>query len=493
MKYFRSSSISDAGGDESSSQPLTQESAPIQESNDKPKVRDDLDDDLDALLGDDSEKSSAINVLVGNGSTHQEQDILQDSEVFEKGINEMSNEMKTLADEKIRLADKVAELNEQVANQQSRMLSLEEDFTFRQSEMTAHIAKQERQRDQLDEEVELLKHKIHLLASDIKQDQTSSLSSVFRRKTDEAEEPNPNEVEMETWRTETTTKPNAEAEEKMRELKEMLQSKGLECIELRQSVNQLTVKNRELQDENARLRAELTFEKENQLSRRKYSGDASIGSSTAGGTAGNDLFISNLNEMMKQGVCLYELSPLATNSKQIDFYLPKLRVFCPCGKHSVSDDTGTDDPTSLLSILRPWQIEFLKSVDVMDTMQLLQASRHSASDIAKQMRKWRRKKKMDSFRTASCSVALHIWSRTCIRVLKNVHQQKVQGRTKPVLPDFMEYKLDPDLVTVSSMGQVSHQHFEEESSKPASRVLFGVPETRPAIRDMSEEDKRVQK
>lgn len=86
---------------------------------------------------------------------------------------------------------------------------------------------------------------------------------------------------------------------------------------------------------------------------------------------------------------------------------------------------------------------------------------------------------MPTFHTASCAVAVHIWSRTCIRVLKSVHKQKVHGKSKPVLPDFMEYKLDPDLYTVSSAGQLSHRTgtiSEDDGANATNRKLFGVPE-----------------
>ena len=359
--------------------------------------------------------------------------------------------MKDLADEKVKLAEKVAELNQALADQQSKMLELQEDYEFRQIEMSAHITKQEKQRDELDEEVERLKQKVHLLASDLKQEMTTPLSSVFRSHENAPDTPNRNSVEMQTWRTETTLEPNAEADRDIAELRQQLKMKGVECKDLEETVNKLTAENLQLQEENERLRAALQDENNQDSRARKLGADASVrsGSPPTIATADNNMFISNLNDMMKQGLCVYELSPLVTNSNQVDFYLPKLRVFCPCGKHSVTDDSSTEfDPTALASILRPWQIEFLKYCEVTHTMHLLQAARHRSSEIAKKMRRWRRKKKLPTFHTASCAVAIHIWSRTCIRVLKSVHQQKARGRSKPVLPDFMEYKLYVSLSTL---------------------------------------------
>jgi len=477
-------SVSEAGDDNSSRTREFAVTTPVPDvriSQGTAVVHDDMDDDLDALLGDGSQAKDADELSdIPGGRSGAERPTDDSLKIPEEAVDKMTKEMKILADEKVKLAEQVAELNQLIADQRLKMVALEEDYNFRQSEMTSHIAKQEKQRDQLDGEVDLLKQKVHLLASDLKQEFAPSLSTVFRGDTKAPNTPNNNELEMQTWRLETTSEPNAEAARGVGELKQQLKIREVECRDLQETVDRLTEENLQLHDENDKLRVALQHEKDNNQRARKFSADVSLDSSSPPtvATGDNDMFISNLNDMMKQGVCIYELSPLATNSEQIEFYLPKLRVFCPCGKHSVAEDSEKLDPTAITSILRPWQLEFLATVGITHTLHLLQGARHRSSEIAKKMRKWRRKKKLPTFHTAPCAVAVHIWSRTCIRVLKAVHQQKVHGKTKPVLPDFMEYKLDPDLYTLASASQLSHRtgNLSEEDTAKGNGVLFGVPE-----------------
>uniref|UniRef100_A0A7S3P8Y7 Kinesin motor domain-containing protein n=1 Tax=Amphora coffeiformis TaxID=265554 RepID=A0A7S3P8Y7_9STRA len=486
IKLLSTPSVSEAGDDSSSrvlEVPVTVPVPDVKIFQGSTGVHDDMDDDLDALLGDSSQPKDAdeLSDILGDGS-EAKRAIDPSLNIPQGAVDEITKEMKGLANEKAKLAEQVADLNQLLADQRLKMVALEEDYNFRQSEMTCHIAKQEKQRDQLDGEVDRLKQKVHLLASDLKQESVPSISAVFRGDAGAPSTPNRNELEMQTWRMETNSESNAEAARGVGELRQQLKIKEVECRDLQETVDKLTEENLKLHEENDRLRMDLQHEKENNQRTRKFSADVSLGSGsppTVGG-ADNDMFISNLNDMMKQGVCIYELSPLATNSEQIEFYLPKLRVFCPCGKHSVAEDSEKLDPTAITSILRPWQLEFLATVGITHTLHLLQGARHRSSEIAKKMRKWRGKKKLPTFHTAPCAVAVHIWSRTCIRVLKAVHQQKVHGKTKPVLPDFMEFKLDPDLYTLASASQLSHRtgnlSSEDDTAKSSNRVLFGVPE-----------------
>eukprot|EP00977_Amphora_coffeiformis_P005149 scaffold1087_cov154-Amphora_coffeaeformis.AAC.11 len=439
IKLLSTPSVSEAGDDSSSrvlEVPVTVPVPDVKIFQGSTGVHDDMDDDLDALLGDSSQPKDAdeLSDILGDGS-EAKRAIDPSLNIPQGAVDEITKEMKGLANEKAKLAEQVADLNQLLADQRLKMVALEEDYNFRQSEMTCHIAKQEKQRDQLDGEVDRLKQKVHLLASDLKQESVPSISAVFRGDAGAPSTPNRNELEMQTWRMETNSEPNAEAARGVGELRQQLKIKEVECRDLQETVDKLTEENLKLHEENDRLRMDLQHEKENNQRTRKFSADVSLGSGsppTVGG-ADNDMFISNLNDMMKQGVCIYELSPLATNSEQIEFYLPKLR-----------------------------------------------GARHRSSEIAKKMRKWRGKKKLPTFHTAPCAVAVHIWSRTCIRVLKAVHQQKVHGKTKPVLPDFMEFKLDPDLYTLASASQLSHRtgnlSSEDDTAKSSNRVLFGVPE-----------------
>jgi hypothetical protein len=393
-------------------------------------------------------------------------------------VEELTDEMQHLTEEKIQLSDQLADLNEILASQQSKMLSLEEDYNFRQSEMSAHIDKQEKQRDELDKEVENLKQKIHLLASDMRQEGKSDVSSVFRGLKEDNVEANPNELKMQTWRMETTPHPNSVY---LQDLQQRLKLKEMECDELGGTVLRLTAENDELREENLRLRSELQQEKEGKAAApetngaewasgngrvKAYSSAASLSSgfSSEGMGGESDLFISNLTDLIARGDggCICDASPIASNAEQIDFYLPRLRVFCPCGKHSVAGGAEMDDPTALSIVLRGWQVDFLSSCNIPDSAELVLAVRERSTEVARQMRKWRRKNRLPLMHTASCAVALQIWSRTCVRVIKSVKDQEATGRVKPVLPSFMEFKVDADMRTVSSMGLTSRRSMSDD-------------------------------
>lgn len=407
---------------------------------------DNLEENLDALLRDDFESPVVVSPDVF--ATVHEMDAeasagLQNADDIDEDI---SKNMDEAPDEKLRLTREIAEMTRNLAEQRAKMAELNEEYNFRQVEMAAYIAKQEEVRDHLDKEVDALKVKLHLVASETKEN--SALSHSVRVSGKE---------KASKTATHNNTDASVSSQPNIDELVKQLDGKVLECQDLQKTVERLTAENLQLHEANDRLRTEMQNTKESRTLVRKSSGDMSLGSlsrtsGTVGtvGTAENDLFISNLNDMMKNGICVYELSPLATNSTQIEFYLPKLRVFCPCGKHSVAEDSVETDPRSMSSILRPWQLEFLATCGVTHTLHLVHGAKRRSSELAKKMRKWRRKKKLPTFRTPSCAVALHIWSRTCLRVLQSINEQQTSGAENPVLPDFLEFKLDPDLYTVNS-------------------------------------------
>ena len=63
-------------------------------------------------------------------------------------------------------------------------------------------------------------------------------------------------------------------------------------------------------------------------------------------------------------------------------------------------------------------MEFMKSIGIETAMQLVDAHDKRAKDLAKEMRRWRKSKGLFSVHTKSCTIALRIWARTCLAVVK---------------------------------------------------------------------------
>ena len=162
--------------------------------------------------------------------------------------------------------------------------------------------------------------------------------------------------------------------------------------------------------------------------------------------------ISNIDQIVSMNECLCSKDP-----EYVDFFLPKLGAACSCGENGgTSNDASLcegDDPLSLANILRDWQVDFLHSVDIHTAKELVLVYNKMGGVLAKEMRKWRRKKKLVSVKTASCGVALHIWTRTCKAVIKSVQKQIAEGAKCIKRPAILEVAWTSDNNTaVSSLG-----------------------------------------
>jgi hypothetical protein len=148
--------------------------------------------------------------------------------------------------------------------------------------------------------------------------------------------------------------------------------------------------------------------------------------------------ISNINHVETTLGCSCESSLFSGNLEYADFYLPAISVDCSCGKVKNSSVFSESDPSELCCILRPWQVRFLASLKIHNTIDFLHACKERIRELAKHMRRWRRVQGMLSVKTKSCNVALYIWSRTCRAVLRSVSLQRANGVTRPVRPSFLE-------------------------------------------------------
>lgn len=103
--------------------------------------------------------------------------------------------------------------------------------------------------------------------------------------------------------------------------------------------------------------------------------------------------------------------------EDMEFYLPMVNLDGTSANTENSNDnpkndTRKKDPTAIENVLRPWQVQFLESVQITSSSQLVFASKYKSKELAKAMVKWRTERKMKNMRSKACAVALHIWTRT---------------------------------------------------------------------------------
>jgi hypothetical protein len=164
--------------------------------------------------------------------------------------------------------------------------------------------------------------------------------------------------------------------------------------------------------------------------------------------ARSEVVISNIDVA---GRCNCEDSMFGGRADHVDFYLPKLGVACNCGRGNPASSIE-GDPLSLSNILRPWQCDFLASLNLFGAEEYARSFKDRGHAIAKDMRRWRKANGLLSVRTKSCIIALHIWSRTCRSVIKSVRDQRARGVAKPERPDFLQISITHDAGSVSTMG-----------------------------------------
>jgi hypothetical protein len=165
-----------------------------------------------------------------------------------------------------------------------------------------------------------------------------------------------------------------------------------------------------------------------------------------------EVHITNLAVMENQNICSCSSNIFAANAEYVEFYLPKISVECTCGRMSPKKHVEeNEDPCALGSILRPWQVEFLESVGIKDPVSFVHENNQRGGQLAKDLRRWRKARGMPSIRTRSCSVALHIWSRTCKTVVRTVRSQEALG-IAPKRPEFLELNISENNTAVSSLG-----------------------------------------
>jgi hypothetical protein len=157
--------------------------------------------------------------------------------------------------------------------------------------------------------------------------------------------------------------------------------------------------------------------------------DLIVGESRQNDEGEEQLVIQKNRTLKTEGIeCECSRSAFSGNEDLISFFLPQMGMACVCGRNR-NEYTNPNDPTALGNILRPWQVEFLKSCfDIHRGEQLVKCRRRSAGIMARGLRQWRKKNGMVSFKTSSCATALHIWSKVCKSYVRSIRRQTLAGK-----------------------------------------------------------------
>ena len=124
--------------------------------------------------------------------------------------------------------------------------------------------------------------------------------------------------------------------------------------------------------------------------------------------------------------CLFSSPVFAQQRDQMEFFLP---AACSCPKcraelaaaAPADEVAGTvQDPTALQTILRPWQVEFLKEEGIETAGGLVDVEKDAdrRQRLCRHMKRWRKERDLPA-KTISCLMAVRIWAKTSEEALKN--------------------------------------------------------------------------
>ena len=157
--------------------------------------------------------------------------------------------------------------------------------------------------------------------------------------------------------------------------------------------------------------------------------DILIGEARQNNEGEERLVIQNIDFKTEGIECECSRSAFSGNDDLISFFLPQMGMACACGRKR-DGLINPNDPTALENILRPWQVEFLKSFGIHRGEQLVKARHRSAGIMARALRQWRKKHGMISFKTSSCGTALQLWSKICKAYVRSIRKQILAGNNE---------------------------------------------------------------
>ena len=118
------------------------------------------------------------------------------------------------------------------------------------------------------------------------------------------------------------------------------------------------------------------------------------------------------------------------DNELMSFFLPQMGMACTCGRQIQMEGlTKPGDPTAIDNVLRPWQVQFLKSFGIHHGDQLVKTWNRSGDILARALRQWRKKEEMATFKTSSCAMAIQLWAKCCKIYVRSVRQQLRTGTT----------------------------------------------------------------
>jgi hypothetical protein len=185
---------------------------------------------------------------------------------------------------------------------------------------------------------------------------------------------------------------------------------------------------------------------------------------TVENTSDIQVVISNIEDI-KGGLSEnnHEPSIVLGNLESVDFYLPKLGVTDAARSRNDDIEINNETRLTLETILRPWQVEFLDSVGVKTPEEFVCNYNEDGTALARSLSRWRQEMKMVPVKTQACSIALHIWSRSCKSAIQSYQRQRAQGVEKPTQPDFLRVSL-PAKSCTSTICAASKDEFRSCTS-----------------------------
>ena len=155
--------------------------------------------------------------------------------------------------------------------------------------------------------------------------------------------------------------------------------------------------------------------------------------------------------------------------------LPKLRSTCTCGRQQ-NEQNPPKDIRALDVILRPWQVDFVKSLGMgIATAQDFRVHFHENKFLPNFLKAWREQKGLPSTDVDTYRIALLVWDRTCKAILDSYDQQIRDGVNVPELPNFQKSSAGGDGKSIHSRSTATSaddddgaKSFASESSHSSS-------------------------
>ena len=157
--------------------------------------------------------------------------------------------------------------------------------------------------------------------------------------------------------------------------------------------------------------------------------------------------------------CSCSHSVFSGSDDLMEFFLPLMGTACICGQKRTGLN-DTNQPTSLVNILRPWQVDFLSRFGIYSGEELVKSFHRSGLALAKAMLKFRKNEGMHPFPLKSSMMAIQIWSKTSKTFVRSIRDQLSLRKNSDAThydDDKTELKLPNTLYIISSFMEKVQQ------------------------------------